>query len=423
MKAVTVSIEMLGTLAYMSPEQGVDFKNAGFATDIYALGKILYEAVAGTITEKTLPFTSVTIEDPQTHFLHEINKVLLKATAESPDERYQSVPEMRSALTGALSLYHTDVQNTLVSSETAAKHPRLGGITLPWLITGIAMMLLVGLGSGMFYFLESQKTSASLHEETYSDHGTLPQNQQTITVANFEELQSTIIGQDGSKMVFTGEFDTGGELQPFYVDESLVTNFLFVDFLNSRVEELSVKNGVIRDGDTIIAYIGNDSSGSEAIIYEHERFHLRDQTLGSQPVKRVTFHGAHLYAASYGKELLSEGEWEQAYLFHSRVTVSRTPQPTDNNTPGTATMMHALAAGPTLQQQKIALDRMGLEVGEWVWRSADSVGGKSPPEISYIAGVLDVERLMSGSPTPKRAPWEGFDDVGFRTKVPVVIER
>jgi serine/threonine-protein kinase len=428
MKAVTVSLEMLGTLAYMSPEQGVDFKNAGSATDIYALGKILYEAVAGTITEKTLPFTSVTIENPRTNFLHEINKVLLKATSESPAERYQSVAEMRTALTGALSLYHTELQNTLAKSETAAKHLRLGGIPLPWFITGTVMMLLVGLAAGVFYFLESRKTSPSLQEDTYIDHGAFPQTNQAITAANFEELQSSIIGQDGSKMLITGEFDPGEELQPFYVDESLVSNFLFVDFLNARVEQLSVKNGVIRNGDTIIAYIGNDSSGNEAIMYEHGRFHLRDQTLGSNPVTRVTFHGAHLYAASYGKELLSADEWKYAYLFHSEKTSPTTPRQTVEETDDMPVMMdrpammHATSSPSSPQQGQIALDRMGLDLKEWVRTSTDSADGKTSPAISYEAGVFDTDRLISGNPTLKRAPWEGFDDVGFRTKIPIIMK-
>ena len=51
----------------MSPEQFMEFKRADEKTDIYALGKILYEAIDGKMTPKTvIPFQCATLEKADT---------------------------------------------------------------------------------------------------------------------------------------------------------------------------------------------------------------------------------------------------------------------------------------------------------------------------------------------------------------------
>jgi serine/threonine protein kinase len=424
MKAVTTSIEMLGTLAYMSAEQSADFKNAGFPADIYALGKILFEAVHGTLTKKILPFTSVSIENPQTDFLIEINEVIRKATSDNATGRYQTIPELRAALQKVLSHYRSAEKHMPEGAKIDARPGTFTAIPLNRWAPVAILILIIAVITGSIYLTENQKSSVSLEENTYADHTGFSAEQQIFSVKTYQELQNTLTGRDGSRMVLTGTSGTTTESQLFYMDKQKVTNFMFVEFLNSLRDQLSVKNGVVRQGGTIISYITKGSSEDEAIIYQHDRFHLGDQSVGNKPVVRVTFHGAHLYAASHGKNLLSDEEWRFAYRFHAGITTSDSAESNRTEKESVLTMMHDTPLAPSQGPDIMTLDDMGKELKEWVSMSAyPAEGTKRASDTTYEAGVIDVEKLAPDKFPSRRAPWEGFDDVGFRTKIPIIIEQ
>ncbi len=98
----------LGTLEYMSPEQTAGARDVDARTDIYALGCVLYEMLAGEP-----PFTGATpqalvarrlVERPlslgavRDRIPEEIEQAVEIALARSPADRYQSVAEFREAL-------------------------------------------------------------------------------------------------------------------------------------------------------------------------------------------------------------------------------------------------------------------------------------------------------------------------------------
>jgi serine/threonine-protein kinase len=66
MTPVTQSVDIKGTMPYMSPEHFLDFKKADPRADIYSLGKILFEAVAGKIPPETIPFRSARLAKADT---------------------------------------------------------------------------------------------------------------------------------------------------------------------------------------------------------------------------------------------------------------------------------------------------------------------------------------------------------------------
>ena len=123
---------LVGTPAYMSPEQGMGL-HVSEASDIYALGIILYEMLTGQV-----PFTADTpfgiihkhinepLPPPRT-FRDDIpaslEAVLLTALEKEPADRYQSPAEMITALEAAIATVAN--QETIV--ETEPPKPQIEG--------------------------------------------------------------------------------------------------------------------------------------------------------------------------------------------------------------------------------------------------------------------------------------------------------
>jgi len=111
-----------GTPKYMSPEQ-VQSQRPDKRSDIYSLGIILFEMVTGQVPfDDDTPYTIITrhISDPlpppsslKSDLSPEVEQVVLKAAAKSPDDRHQSGRELARALYDAVGL---SVEHTLVST-------------------------------------------------------------------------------------------------------------------------------------------------------------------------------------------------------------------------------------------------------------------------------------------------------------------
>jgi serine/threonine protein kinase/Tfp pilus assembly protein PilF len=106
-KRITGPGVMIGTPAYMSPEQ-VDAKEVDKRSDIYSLGIILYEMIAGKVpfngdtalsiamkhkTEKPLDPIDFNAQMPL-----ELNRVILKCMEKDKEKRYQDAKELLSEL-------------------------------------------------------------------------------------------------------------------------------------------------------------------------------------------------------------------------------------------------------------------------------------------------------------------------------------
>jgi serine/threonine-protein kinase len=104
MAPITRSLDVKGSPGYMSPEHFFDLKNADQQADVYSLGKILFEAAAGKIDTKQLPFNQVSLQDPATPFMREIDRIIRAATAENTKDRMTSVAQLFSALSNATTL-------------------------------------------------------------------------------------------------------------------------------------------------------------------------------------------------------------------------------------------------------------------------------------------------------------------------------
>jgi serine/threonine protein kinase len=126
------SDQMIGTPQYISPEQATSSPNLDYRTDIYSFGVLIYEMVVGQV-----PFNADTpfaiIHDhiytplPLPSILNpscpeSIERVLLKALAKDPTDRYKDVNTMVRAFRGAIrQLEGTQVAESPIPAEKVAK--------------------------------------------------------------------------------------------------------------------------------------------------------------------------------------------------------------------------------------------------------------------------------------------------------------
>ena len=145
-RATTRSGVALGTPAYMSPEQALGEREITRQSDVYSLGCVLYEMLAGTP-----PFTGSTAEATIAKHLHEAPRPLHTVRPEVP-------PQVEQAVARALSKEPTDrfrsagdLAGALGGSEGTSTPPRRVRATAPgaWprrVALGVALVALVATG-------------------------------------------------------------------------------------------------------------------------------------------------------------------------------------------------------------------------------------------------------------------------------------
>jgi serine/threonine protein kinase/ligand-binding sensor domain-containing protein len=158
---------IVGTPAYMAPEQGKG-QPADKRSDIYSMGIILYEMVTGqTPFEAETPMAVIIKHMTEALPLPSqvnpqlppaVERVILKALAKEPDDRYQNVTDMIKALQEAVTL-----SPTLISTPDATMISEKKGLPLPaqpkatsrrpaWLmpvVVGAVVLLLILVAGGI----------------------------------------------------------------------------------------------------------------------------------------------------------------------------------------------------------------------------------------------------------------------------------
>ncbi len=436
MKPVTTSVDVKGTPPYMSPEHFFDLRRTDHRADIYSLGKILFEAIDGKMTSKTIPFKRASLPNPGTLFFEELDRIIQSATAEDKNDRLESVEEFRKRILSAIDLLDgKSISEISIKTEpsSALSHPK-------WIWTGIAAAIIAILGMALWHlFGEPDKPTSRLKGPPANDYKGAqppPSVPSGVILEPAGTLPQSLVGKDGTtlrlipegEVVVSENTDSGVGRQvhvdAFFLDETEVTNHQYVEFLNQVRFRVRVEGDVVKGDEDVWLHLGEVAKGYEPIVFRDGKFSVKTPAFLSYPIVRVTAYGASAYAHFYGKRLPALEEWLLASK--EKAESPKMSSETQKQSSGMMNMemmheqSHSAPSGqrppskPFVSVADINPNSYGVRgltgnVNEWgLTLRKDSAQKKE--EWQYVilpSGIL-------------RHPWEAFEEVGFRTAMNIL---
>lgn len=435
---ITRSYHIIGTPPYMPEEQFLDLATTDARTDVYSLGKILYEAMAGKMTqERNKPFETVHLSSTSTRMLLRLDKVIRNATAKDRNHRTSSVKILRKELEDIIqeSAYAQTV-------STKRKHKKqlllTGGIAT-------ALLLLLGAAFGLHLItMESDQihdmknaSSAVLETDTFDFGFETTSPTQVPDASKSEPLQEKILGSDGMtlRLVPGGQAKVAIDQpsQPdrehleliesvpsLYMDETKITNHLYVEFLHN-VQGLVIKDKTVQKNGQIWLLLGEVREGYEPIVYKGGKFTIKPGA-ASNPVVRVTPAGALAYARFYGRALPTMAQWRRALQAGGSNPLS---EGSAEENAGSDMMMHQTRQNQSsernvtdslrirnvsaFESNQLGIFGLGRNVNEWTtYKPADQ-----QIEFHIHGGLGELGRQESYL---QRQPWEAFANDKIRQR-------
>jgi serine/threonine protein kinase len=151
--ALTTSSGQLGTIAYMSPEQ-LEGHPATTASDIYALGLVIYEMAVGrrpfesdsliSIAAKRLAEPAPSPRDVEASLSPVFESVVLRCLEREPSKRFAQVKDVSSALTADVivtPVSATEPINQTVPKPIRNRHRPSGWRTLAAMVVTVALLI------------------------------------------------------------------------------------------------------------------------------------------------------------------------------------------------------------------------------------------------------------------------------------------
>lgn len=437
LKPITQSIDVKGSPQYMSPEHYFDFKRANKRADVYSLGKILFEAVEGKIKLSTIPFQSVGLAKTESPFLEQLNRIIQCATAENRDERTESVQELREQL--------EQIVKAFEAQKLSANPDRRKPVPLfyrpKWIWAGIVVATLSVLLVTIWHFSGEPgwdfakggfSKESSMHEKQ-----TKPENDKAA--AKLDTVASSTVSEHAGKqqLISGGKFILPGtaagsdmsmiHVMPFYMDEFFITNQQFVDFLNQNLSIISLEKDVVKGDGANWLLLGEVYARYEPILYRTGKFYINEPAYAANPVLRVTGYGATAFAKFVDRRLLTETEL--LYVMVKGSTSSKTngsfntpsyesllldrgaPSSAESNTP------KVLFSEALFTPNLMGVRGLNARVGEWVLKSSTDFS-EDQTKMNQYAVIGGLEGAPQNNSLPEsiaRFPWEGHEDIGFRT--------
>lgn len=430
LKPVTQSIDVKGSPQYMSPEHYFDFKRANKRADIYSLGKILFEAVEGKIKLSTIPFQRVGLAKTDSPFLQQLNRIIQTATAEDKDERTESVQDLREQLEQVVKAF----DDQKFSASPDRRRPVSPFARPKWLWTGIVVVMLSALLVTGWHFMGEPGwnfTKGGFYQGQ-GEHESPTKSDNAETTANLDTVDSLTdsehIGNQqlisGGELIIpasaSGSDKQTVQLEPFYIDEFLVTNQQFVDFLNHNLAKISLEKDVVTGDGANWLLLGEVRAGYEPIVYKNEKFHISNPAYISNPALRVTGYGATAFANFFDRRLLMEAELLYVMIKGAaQLNTKEEPLPSDRsaNTRIESHLDKLVFSMALFTPNTLGIRGLNEGLGEWVLKSS-TASSEDQTKMRKYAVIGGLEGTHPNSPLPKsvaRFAWEGFEEIGFRT--------
>jgi len=435
----------VGTPEYMAPEQ-INARSVDQRADIYALGVVLYELITGRKpfqADTPMAVMIMQARDPlpaPRQFVpglpDVVEKVLFKALAKKPEDRYQNMGAFVAALEGLTNRQISGGEKQM-EGRSKKEEEETHELTMPptekrerkikwvvWVaIGGLVVLVAFGLALGIGLLNLGQKGLGPL--AGLVTHNTKPQptftsTNYTFTLSPIHSLDSTWTRPaDGMVMVYVpeGNFTMGSNdfsdaqpvhtvyLNAYRIDKTDVTNAMYAQCVQAG--NCQAPSPMVSQ--TRISYYGNSQYDNYPVIY-------------------VSWNDAQAYCQWAGARLPTEAEWEKA----ARGTDGRI-YPWGNDSPSISLLNYnggvgdtsAVGIYPSGVSPYGALDMAG-NVWQWVndWYG-DTYYGQSPPSnpqgpSSGTYRVLrggswsDNEALVRSAFRLRNDPVYADNDFGFR---------
>ncbi|TEU19216.1 MAG: serine/threonine-protein kinase [Anaerolineales bacterium] len=260
----TASGAMVGTPAYMSPEQGQG-DPGDVRSDVYSLGIILYEMVTGRLpydadtplaivlkhlNEPLPPPSQVRADVPLT-----VERVILKALAKSPDDRYQSAGALAEALEAAVESAEVPAEALppLREPRVAAAPPAPVAEPAPprrqmlWALVGVAALAVVALAVAALLILPDRGGEA---EPTVSPTKAASS---TDAVAHYE-AGVVAFHEEGDYETALREFTQAIEADPEFAEAYYQRGIVYAEDDQPIAAEADLSQAIALQPDLVEAY-------------------------------------------------------------------------------------------------------------------------------------------------------------------------
>ncbi len=238
---------LLGTLAYMAPEQ-LEGKDADARTDIFAFGTVLYEMATGKPafsgkSSASLIASILTSEPPPLASLQPlappgIGRLVKHCLAKDPEERWQSASDLLFELK-ALAEEPQEVAAVSPAAMRGVRRERVAWIAALVALAALAMLFAFGNLRWPRSSDPARLFSVALPMATH-DMAISPDGRMLVFVGPFEGRHVLWLHQIGTTNAVTADIDgTNGASYPFWSPDSRFVGF----FAGGKLKKISVEGG------------------------------------------------------------------------------------------------------------------------------------------------------------------------------------